>query len=101
MIKKAPAYIYRQYLEARRHPRIIHYAGAQKPWFDPEMDFAEDFWEIARRSPFYGIILLRLCHYRPPLPRSKLVIKKIVLSLFPAGSRRKNMLRKIYYLLKK
>jgi lipopolysaccharide biosynthesis glycosyltransferase len=101
IIKKAPAYIYRHYLEARKHPHIIHYAGAQKPWFDPEMDFAEDFWDVARRSPFYETILLRLCHYRPPFPQSKLLIKKIVLSLFPADSKRRNMLRRVYYRLKK
>jgi lipopolysaccharide biosynthesis glycosyltransferase len=101
VISKSPSYINREYLKSRKNPKIIHYAGAQKPWQDPEMDFAPDFWDVARRSPFYETILLRLHNYKPPLAISKKRIKNIVLLLFPPGTKRRNFMRKIYYRLKK
>ncbi len=56
----APKSIYNQYLEARKEPYIIHYAGYAKPWDRPEDDFANDFWEVARKTYVYEIILKRL-----------------------------------------
>jgi lipopolysaccharide biosynthesis glycosyltransferase len=97
VIAKSPSYIYREYLNSRKNPKIIHYAGGQKPWLDPEMDFAPDFWNVARRSPFYETILVRLYNYKPPLAISKKQIRKIIFLLFPHGSRRRNFMRKIYY----
>lgn len=39
---------------------IIHYAASPKPWFDPSSDFADLFWIMARKTPFYEEILLRM-----------------------------------------
>jgi lipopolysaccharide biosynthesis glycosyltransferase len=101
VIRKSPSYIYRQYLVSRKNPKIIHYAGAQKPWLDPEMDFAPDFWNVARRSPFYETLLVRLYNYKPSLTKSKKQIIKLTSLLFPAGSVRRKLARKVYYRLKK
>lgn len=60
IISLAPHYLYDEYMKARKHPKIIHYAGPDKPWDIPYCDFAEEFWIYARRSPFYEIILLRM-----------------------------------------
>lgn len=57
MLLLAPIDIVDQYMEARRHPNIIHYGT--KPWNDPSADFAEEYWKIARESPFYEDIILR------------------------------------------
>lgn len=47
----APPSLLRQYLDARREPFIIHYAGDQKPWTDRKCDFSDVFWSVADRTP--------------------------------------------------
>lgn len=54
---------YNLYMEARKSPKIIHYAGCPKPWQIPEADFTEDFWEYARKSPFYERIIANMCDF--------------------------------------
>lgn len=39
------------------NPFIYHYAGHQKPWDSPGMEFAHHFWKYARLTPFYEEIL--------------------------------------------
>ena len=56
--KKAPLYMYQEYLSARNNPYIVHYAGWEKPWDMPELDMAEYFWDYARRCPFYELLVL-------------------------------------------
>lgn len=56
----APYHLNKMYHEARREPKIIHYAGPQKPWTSPEMDLAPYFWQYARKTPFNEIILGRM-----------------------------------------
>lgn len=53
IVVNAPAWLNDMYLEARKKPKIIHYAGSEKPWHYPEMDFGEVFWDYARRTPYY------------------------------------------------
>ena len=38
IVVKAPAWLNEMYLEARKKPKIIHYAGSEKPWYHPEME---------------------------------------------------------------
>ena len=47
------------YQEARKNPKIIRYAGPQKPWFEPGMDMGMQFWECARGTSYYEIMLSR------------------------------------------
>lgn len=60
IIALAPRWLNEMYHEARKNPRIIHYAGPQKPWFEPEMDLGIQFWEYARNTSFYEIMLARM-----------------------------------------
>lgn len=60
IIRLAPKWLYEEYIQARKHPKIIHYAGPEKPWMFPEGDFADVFWEYARRSPYYEVMLYRM-----------------------------------------
>lgn len=55
----APTEIVIQYMESRKEPYIIHYAGT-KPWKIPDGDFSELYWNVARESLFYGEILKEL-----------------------------------------
>lgn len=60
IIALAPRWLNEMYHEARKDPKIIHYAGPQKPWFEPEMDFGMQFWECARGIAYYEIMLGRM-----------------------------------------
>jgi len=57
LLRNAPYDLWSRYLSAREAPAIIHYAGGWKPWTLPDCDFARFFWDYARRSPFYEVIL--------------------------------------------
>ena len=105
IIRKCPLHIYQQYMKSRDTPKIIHYAGEQKPWDDPEMDFAERFWAAARRTPFYEVLLHRMIN--PYTHASKgqkenhkhaaqSEAKKILSFFFPSGSRRRRILKRIF-----
>ena len=63
IIVKAPAWLQKMYLEARKFPKIIHYAGPEKPWNHPEMDFSEFFWNCARKTPYYEMLLRDMTLY--------------------------------------
>ena len=61
-IALAPQWLGRMYMEARKNPKIVHYAGPEKPWLSPEMDFAGEFWRVARGTEFYEAMLFRMSH---------------------------------------
>ena len=112
----APDYIQKEYAEARKHPCIIHYAGAMKPWFSPKEEFARDFWLTARKTPFYEELIYNMGNKNTALEIKKLAtnvsfkgriknratrFKKyffgggIILTLFPLGSRRRKIVKNI------
>lgn len=55
----APIDILKEYIEGRKNPAIIHYAGT-KPWKIPDCDYSEMFWKIARTTSCYKQILEEL-----------------------------------------
>lgn len=64
IVSLAPIKLYLAYVEARKNPKIIHYAGPEKPWQDPECDFAAHYWQSARKSAFYEIIIARMGNWQ-------------------------------------
>lgn len=52
-IQCAPHWISLSYMQSRNVPKIVHYAGWQKPWDYFDCDFAEYFWEYARKTVYY------------------------------------------------
>lgn len=54
-----PVSIYKNYLNAKKKPNIIHYAGVSKPWLSVDEDMAEIWWKYAQRTPFYEQIIYR------------------------------------------
>lgn len=60
IIARAPKWLHDEYMEARKHPAIIHYAGPEKPWRDPSSDMASAFWEESRKTPYYELALERM-----------------------------------------
>ena len=57
ILKLAPKSLFNEYLEARKNPYIIHYAGSQKPWEYPSCDFSNYFWKYANKSIYINQIL--------------------------------------------
>lgn len=55
--RKAPYYMYQDYINARKKVKIAHFAGFQKPWNVPDCDFAEFFWKYARNTQWYEILI--------------------------------------------
>ena len=105
IISSATGEIYRNYLLARKNPKIIHFAGCQKPWNEVSVDFEEFFWKYARKSPFYEQIVFSLYSKNqdhavsvsetPPIGvrgAMKIFIRKKAKKLFPRGTRRRKVL---------
>lgn len=116
VLKLAPRMLYNEYLNSRNNPKIIHFAGYQKPWDEFECDYSEEFWKYARKTYFYEAILKRMIlgksnvKRKAKLGENAIKIKGIgktifidmrkINELFPPGSKRriivKNLARLIY-----
>ena len=51
--------IYEKFIKAWETPKIIHYAGAYKPWKQPWLYYSEYFWKYARQTIFYEEIIYK------------------------------------------
>ncbi len=47
-------YTIKEWNAARKNPTIIHYANQVKPWQDPNMVYADKWWEVALSLPFFA-----------------------------------------------
>lgn len=103
IIALAPHYMNKDYMRARKEPKIIHYAGPDKPWQHPYEDMAEEFWKYARNSPFYEVLLQRMCAtYTPNMKeRMKNIGMPIVNTVFPYHTQRRELLKKCVKKMKK
>lgn len=104
IIARAPKYLQDEYMVARRNPKIIHYAGPDKPWFYPFVDFADEFWYYARMTPYYEVILRRMAETAgreqiPPTFKVKVknkiwgILRKVADKVAPKYSYRRKILR--------
>lgn len=99
----APAASYQIYKEAGKNPYLIHYAGVPKPWNEPEVLLANEFWSTARRTPVYELLLGRMMdtkvgqlhpavydlQIRAGVFDNRTGIRKVADKLLPYGSRRR------------
>ena len=108
LFTQAPNDIYDAYMRSRSNPQIIHYAGYQKPWVDPDCDYASIYWRYARETPFYERLIKRVVLANEPqipegafLPKHERAvgednpIRKFIDPLMPIGSRRRDALKAI------
>lgn len=102
---------YMAYLAARNQPKMIHYAGENKPWNTTSVDFFENFMKYISNTPWQRDIYLRLnpvvpvtvstaeVHQAPILLQTK--IKRCLMPylnrIAPQGTIRRNLLAKYYY----
>ena len=52
-LKKSRPDFYQDYITEGRFAILIHYAGPRKAWHYPQLPFADLWWELARKTPFY------------------------------------------------
>lgn len=57
----APANMFDDFMRAYADPKIVHYAGYEKPWKPGPCDMEELYWSYARRTPFYEQLLFMVC----------------------------------------
>lgn len=57
---------YNTYKKSENSAKILHYLGRYKPWKNPMEYKAELWWAYARKTPFYEIILKRMCDKDKP-----------------------------------
>ena len=99
-IKFAPMKDYVNYQEARKNPKIIHYAAHPKPWWCNEADFSIDFWYTARKSPFYEKLLAQVAWFQANNIINTEIFKesfprRVSNILLPKGTKRRELLKKV------
>jgi lipopolysaccharide biosynthesis glycosyltransferase len=60
VVKDAPSDVYELYLRNLENAYIYHFAGVEKPWINPSLEFAHIFWRIARKTPFYEMMMVEI-----------------------------------------
>ncbi|MBI9095410.1 MAG: DUF4422 domain-containing protein [Sphaerochaeta sp.] len=93
IIEKGPYPVLKAYLEARKNPKIVHYAGFEKPWDAPFSDFAYFFWDFASRSTFSDRVLALRVGEQDAKKKDQSFVQRV----FPRGSKRRVMAKKMYY----
>ncbi|MDL4862240.1 DUF4422 domain-containing protein [Halomonas elongata] len=101
-----------EFLEARKNPSMVHYAGDQKPWNNPSVDFSDMYWNALRGTPWYEERVSNLVtgklhdkkvvHEVPKKSLSKeerfrSFLKPFFNKAFPHGSRGRMVLSKFYF----
>ena len=102
----APVEDYEAYLCSRKDPKVVHYAGVDKPWKDPRCDESVRYWSYARETPFYEELVGMLGGGRNGGVRHRLAsgsperaisagspIRRVVDPLLPLGSRRREVVK--------
>lgn len=105
ILKMAPRGLYEEYMEARKKPYMIHFAGYQKPWDVVDCDFAEYFWEYAKMSTYYPrlqqIMILKGINSNLAYIKFISEFSAFVNRLLPYGSKRRGIVKWLYRLSKK
>lgn len=99
----APADAFDAYVASRSNPKIIHFAGNEKPWDNTSCDFAGSYWAYARMTPFYEVLLscaaryeaIKLSERHEKAISEDSPLRNIVDPLAPLGTRRREWLKAI------
>ena len=103
IISFAPDELQKEYKNARKDPKIIHYAGFMKPWYNPSEDYAYEFWKSARETEFYEELLYRMSRLILDKTKKKEIQNldepwhnRMLDSVMPHGTRRRRTLDNMY-----
>jgi len=97
----APANMFYKYMESRKSPKIVHYAGYDKPWKNPWCDFAPLYWDYASETPFSLQMMALLSGVEKPEPAQHheraiaedSPIRKYADALAPVGSKQREIMK--------
>lgn len=99
-----PVPLYEAYMEAKKEPYIIHYAGFCKPWDEPTEEFGEVFWDYARQTPYYEVLVQRLAKHmadnavQDNNKKQHISLRSRIIYFFlPDGSARRDRAREMWY----
>lgn len=101
-----PFSTYMRFLEARRNPKMIHFAGENKPWNTRYVDFFDNYYKNILNTPWAPELYARLQGERKDFsptrknsgaPILKRSIMFILNSVAPKGTMRRNAMTKYYY----
>ena len=56
--------LFNEFMLESQHIAILHFGSAQKPWTYPKLPFADLWWQIARRTPFYERFLADISQHQ-------------------------------------
>lgn len=95
-ILHAPCESQEQWRQALDNPNIIHFAAIPKPWEVPTAEYGDEWWCIAKESPYYREIVQNMQMYL----RENVCIelkgtheKGIATVMFPRGSFRRRIVQ--------
>ena len=99
----APAEVFQAYMASRKNPKVVHYAGFDKPWKNPWCDFGPLYWHYAQETPFalqMTAMLAGVEKPKPPVHHERAIaedspIRKYVDTLAPTGSKQRELMKVI------
>jgi len=107
ILRQTPKLLFDEYIASRRNPYIVHYAGYQKPWNVAICDYDYIFWHYAKQTVFYEQILMNLIRKtyaektQEGILTQQILNNKFLLNrIFPPGTKRRTLAKKIKSVLK-
>ncbi|WP_029686645.1 DUF4422 domain-containing protein [Tatumella saanichensis] len=105
---------YNEFLQARKKPKMIHFAGENKPWNTRHVDYFDNFEKYLNATPWQNVLIERLSPMptaqaqQAPVAEKVLFQTKVKRKLMPlvdryapTGSRQRNTMIKYYYRLRR
>lgn len=106
---------YSRYLKARKNPKMIHFAGENKPWHTDKVDYYDNFIKNIQGTPWELEVYSKLIHLSAPA--STIHTKNIEMGLLqtkikrkllpyldriaPRGTKRRSDIARLYYKIRR
>jgi len=99
---------YMGFLKSRQHPKMIHFAGENKPWDTPHVDFFDNFISYINNTPWQKEVYDRLNKKFSSAPaevnnkvlfqtKMKRILMPYLNKYAPVGSKRRQLIARNYY----
>lgn len=105
---------YMRYLEARENPKMIHFAGENKPWNTDKVDYFDNFIKFIQGTPWEKEVYEKLSAHPPTSvsvspPQTQILFqtkvkRKLMPYLYrfaPRGSKRRSDIAYLYYKIRR
>lgn len=87
----APQKLFLAYRAAAQAPRLLHFAGSDRPWEDTGSVYAHIFWRVSRETPYGEALLASLMRVQAGKGEGNWFSRKF----FPRGTRRRSLLYRL------